>query len=293
MNITPSTHTIGFIGLGVMGRSMALNLIKAGFTLQVYTRTATSAKDVLAAGAHWCSTPQEVAQKSQVIITIVGYPKDVEDLYLGSGELLATAAPGSFLVDMTTSSPVLAKQIYEAAKARGLQVLDAPVSGGDVGAQEARLSIMVGGEKPAFEALSPVFGAMGKNIVLQGPAGSGQYTKMANQIAIASTMLGVCEALAYGQKAGLNLSTMLESIGSGAAGSWSLTNLGPRIIADNFEPGFFVKHFIKDMRIALDSALELGIETPGLAQSLAMYEKLAALGHENDGTQALFRLYKN
>ena len=291
MKITPSTHTIGFIGLGVMGRSMALNLLKAGYRLSVYTRTPDSAKVVLEAGAQWCKTPQEVARQSQVLITIVGYPKDVEDLYLGSGELVTAANRGSYLVDMTTSSPVLAKKIYEAAKTRGVHALDAPVSGGDVGAREARLSIMVGGEKAAFDALSPVFEAMGKIIVLQGPAGSGQYTKMANQIAIASNMVGVCEALAYGKKAGLDLSTMLESIGPGAAASWSLANLGPRVIADNFAPGFFVKHFIKDMRIALDSAQELGIELPGLAQSLEMYEKLAVLGHENDGTQALYRLY--
>jgi len=232
-----------------------------------------------------------VARESRVIITMVGYPKDVEEVYFGTAGIIPNAQEGAYLIDMTTSTPSLAKRIYEEAKARGMFALDAPVSGGDVGAREARLAIMVGGDQEAFSALMPIFETMGKNIVLQGPAGAGQYTKMCNQIAIASNMLGVCEAMAYAKKAGLDPATVLKSIETGAAGSWSLSNLAPRMLAGNFAPGFYVKHMIKDLVIALDSAREIGLMTPGLELAKSLYEKLAARGEENNGTQALFKLY--
>jgi 3-hydroxyisobutyrate dehydrogenase len=235
----------------------------------------------------------EVAREANVIITIVGYPKDVREVYLGENGIIENAKAGSYLIDMTTSSPKLAKEIYEAAKARNLHALDAPVSGGDVGAKEARLSIMVGGDAEAFEEVKPIFEVMGKNIVLQGGAGAGQYTKMSNQIAIASNMLGVCEAMAYAIKAGLDPKVVLKSIESGAAGSWSLSNYTPRMLSGDFEPGFYIKHFIKDMKIALESAKELGLKTPGLELALSIYEELAERGEENSGTQALFKYYMN
>jgi len=275
-----------------MGRSMAANLMKNGYTVHVYSRTKSKADSLISAGAVWKESPALVAQGADLIITIVGYPADVEEVYFGADGIIATAKAGSYLIDMTTSSPELAQRIAAAAAKRGLHALDAPVSGGDIGAREARLSIMVGGERKSFEQVLPVFNAMGKNIVYQGPAGSGQHTKMCNQIAIAAGMLGVCEAIAYARKSGLDPTTVLSSIESGAAGSWSLSNLGPRIIAGNFAPGFYVKHFIKDMTIASTSADSLELETPGLDLAKRMYEKLAAQGGEDFGTQALFKLYE-
>ena len=275
-----------------MGRSMAANLMKNGYTVHVYSRTKSKADSLISAGAVWKESPALVAQGADLIITIVGYPADVEEVYFGADGIIATAKAGSYLIDMTTSSPELAQRITAAAAKRGLHALDAPVSGGDIGAREARLSIMVGGERKSFEQVLPVFNAMGKNIVYQGPAGSGQHTKMCNQIAIAAGMLGVCEAIAYARKSGLDPTTVLSSIESGAAGSWSLSNLGPRIIAGNFAPGFYVKHFIKDMTIASTSADSLELETPGLDLAKRMYEKLAAQGGEDFGTQALFKLYE-
>ena len=275
-----------------MGRSMAANLMKSGYTVHVYSRTKSKADSLISAGAVWKESPALVAQGADLIITIVGYPADVEEVYFGADGIIATAKAGSYLIDMTTSSPELAQRIAAAAAKRGLHALDAPVSGGDIGAREARLSIMVGGERKSFEQVLPVFNAMGKNIVYQGPAGSGQHTKMCNQIAIAAGMLGVCEAIAYARKSGLDPTTVLSSIESGAAGSWSLSNLGPRIIAGNFAPGFYVKHFIKDMTIASTSADSLELETPGLDLAKRMYEKLAAQGGEDFGTQALFKLYE-
>jgi len=284
---------IGFIGIGVMGKSMAGHLLAAGHRLRGYTRTKGKAEELLARGAIWQESPAEVAALSEAVITMVGYPSDVEQMYFGEHGLIQCSKPGTLLIDMTTSSPALARRIYEAASRRGLRALDAPVSGGDIGAREARLSIMVGGSAEAFEAARPLFERMGKNIVLQGGPGAGQHTKMANQIAIASGMLGVCEAIAYAEKAGLDPMTVLSSIESGAAGSWSLSNLGRRIIDGNFEPGFFVKHFIKDMKIALDSAEELGIDLPGLALARSMYERLSELGYAEKGTQALYKLYQD
>jgi 3-hydroxyisobutyrate dehydrogenase len=293
MTLCKKDTLIGFIGTGVMGKSMAMNLMKAGYKVLVYNRTKAKAEELIEKGATWKDTVAEVAREANVIITIVGYPKDVREVYLGENGIIENAKAGSYLIDMTTSSPKLAKEIYEAAKARNLHALDAPVSGGDVGAKEARLSIMVGGDAEAFEEVKPIFEVMGKNIVLQGGAGAGQYTKMSNQIAIASNMLGVCEAMAYAIKAGLDPKVVLKSIESGAAGSWSLSNYTPRMHSGDFEPGFYIKHFIKDMKIALESAKELGLKTPGLELALSIYEELAERGEENSGTQALFKYYMN
>ncbi|HHV18910.1 MAG TPA: NAD(P)-dependent oxidoreductase [Thermoanaerobacterales bacterium] len=291
MSVCKEKTIIGFIGTGVMGKSMAKNLIKAGHRVIVYNRTKAKAQELIEMGAGWKDTAAEVAGKANVIITMVGYPKDVKEIYLGEEGIIQNARPGSYLIDMTTSSPKLAKEIYEIAKTKGLYALDAPVSGGDVGAREARLSIMVGGEPEVFEKVLPIFEIMGKNILLQGDAGAGQYTKMCNQIAIAPNMMGVCEAIAYAKKAGLDPKSVLKSIESGAAGSWSLSNYVPRMLMGDFEPGFYIKHFIKDMRIAMESAKEMGLKTPGLELALSIYEELADQGEENCGTQALFKYY--
>ncbi|MHB1651580.1 MAG: NAD(P)-dependent oxidoreductase [Desulfitobacteriaceae bacterium] len=291
MALTKENTIIGFVGIGVMGKSMVGHLLKAGYPVVIYNRTKAKAEELIQMGAIWKDTVPEVAALSKVIITMVGYPRDVEEVYLGSDGIIPNAKAGSYLIDMTTSTPSLAKKIYEQALAQGMYALDAPVSGGDVGAKEARLAIMVGGDAEAFEAMTPIFDLMGKNIILQGKAGAGQHTKMCNQVAIASNMIGVCEAMAYAQKAGLDPATVLKTIETGAAGSWSLSNLAPRMIADNFAPGFYVKHFIKDMTIALDSAKEMGLLTPGLELAKSLYDKLAQQGEENSGTQVLFKLY--
>ncbi len=291
MRVSPQSTVIGFIGTGVMGSSMASHIAAAGYQLHVFNRTRLKAEQLLEQGAVWEENVAVVASRCDVVITMVGFPHDVEEVYLGNSGLVANAREGAVLIDMTTSRPDLAVRINEEAHARGILTLDAPVSGGDVGAREARLSIMVGGDREAHQAMLPVLQLMGRNIVYQGAAGSGQHTKMANQIAIAAGMIGVCEALAYVRRAGLDPATVLESIGSGAAGSWSLNNLGPRMIAGNFAPGFYVKHFIKDMRIAVESAERLGVKVQGLALALTLYEQLAKQGFENDGTQALFRLF--
>ncbi|EST12465.1 NAD(P)-dependent oxidoreductase [Sporolactobacillus laevolacticus] len=285
-----AVKTIGFVGTGVMGKGMIRNLMKAGFTLQVYNRTKSKAEDLLAEGAVWKSSPAEAAEGADVVITIVGYPKDVASVYFDNG-IIDHAKSGAYLIDMTTSSPQLAEKIYEAATEKGLHALDAPVSGGDVGAQNGTLSIMIGGNQEDAEALAPVFQAMGKKIVYQGKAGAGQHTKMANQIAIASNMIGVAEALGYAKHAGLDTDKVMESIETGAAGSWSLTNLGRRMLKGDFEPGFYVKHLIKDERIALESAEAMGFETPGLSLSKKIYDELAEQGEENSGTQAIFKKY--
>lgn len=289
--LTKDNTTIGFVGTGVMGASMAGHLLEAGYPLHVYTRTKAKAQPLLDRGAVWHDSPAELARAVNVVITIVGFPNDVEEVYLGEDGLIANAAEGSYLIDMTTSSPELATSIYGKAREKGIAALDAPVSGGDVGAREARLSIMAGGDREAYDDVLPLFEIMGKNIVYQGAAGSGQHCKMANQIAIATNIIGVCEAIAYAEKAGLDPETVLKSIANGAAGSWSLSNLGTRMIAGNFEPGFYVKHFIKDMNIAYESARKLALDTPGLGLSRELYNQLAEKGYENDGTQALFRLF--
>lgn len=291
MRLKKGETIVGFAGLGVMGHSMAALIMEGVYDLLVYNRSKEKTLDLLTRGAVWKDDVFSLAEKSDIVITMVGYPKDVEELYLGEKGILAAARPGTVLADMTTSSPALAVRIAEEAAKKGLFALDAPVSGGDKGAREGTLSIMVGGEKNVFESMRPLFELLGKNIVFQGGPGSGQHSKMANQIAIASNMMGVCEALIYAKKAGLDPETVLSSISGGAAGSWSLSNLAPRILAGNFDPGFYVKHFIKDMRIAIDEADCMGIEVPGLKQAFSLYEKLAAKGWENDGTQALFKLY--
>jgi 3-hydroxyisobutyrate dehydrogenase len=287
LNIAPGKTRIGWIGTGVMGRSMCGHLIAKGFAATVYNRSKEKAADLLAKGAQWANSPKAVAEKSDVIFTIVGYPKDVQDVTLGSDGTLAGCTAGSVLVDMTTSEPSLAVKIYEAAKAKGVYAVDAPVSGGDVGAREARLSIMIGGDKDVIDALAPCWEAMGKTIVHQGPAGAGQHTKVVNQTLIATLMVGVCEGLLYAYKAGLDLETVLKSVTPGAAGSWSLSNLAPRIIAGNFDPGFFVEHFIKDMGIALDEARRMNLALPGLALANQLYIALQAQGHGRSGTQSL------
>lgn len=283
---------IGFIGIGVMGVNMASHLLKAGYEVVVYNRTKEKALPLLEAGAVWKNTVKEVAESADVIITIVGYPHDVKEVYLGENGLFNHAKKGTYFLDMTTSKPALAVTIYEEAKKRELHALDAPVSGGEIGAREARLAIMVGGDEADFEAVKPILEKMGNNIALQGGPGAGQHTKMCNQIAIASNMLGVCEAIAYAQKAGLSPETVLQTIQTGAAGSWSLSNLAPKMIAGDFNPGFYIKHFIKDMTIALEAAEEMGLLTPGLKLAKESYETLAKQGEENSGTQALYKLYE-
>jgi len=291
VTLSKANTVIGFVGTGVMGKSMAGHLLRAGFQVLVFNRTKARTEELIQMGAVWQDTVAQLAARSHVIITMVGYPKDVEEVYLGKDGIINHAKSESYLVDMTTSAPDLAKKIYDKALAKGLYALDAPVSGGDVGAKEARLAIMVGGDVDVFEALIPIFNLLGSNIILQGKAGAGQHTKMSNQIAIASTMIGVCEAMAYAKTAGLNPETVLKSIESGAAGSFSLTNLAPRMLANNFAPGFYVKHFIKDMTIALDSAQAMGLLTPGLELAKSLYDKLAEQGEQNSGTQALIKLY--
>ena len=290
--MTEQKPTVGFIGIGVMGRSMAGHLLDAGYSVHVYNRTQAKAQDLVDRGAQWQSSPGKVAAAADVIITIVGFPVDVESVYLGEDGVLAQARSGSLAIDMTTSCPNLASRIAQEAAAKGIEVLDAPVSGGDIGAREARLSIMVGGSVSGFERALPLFEIMGKNIVHQGPAGSGQHTKMCNQIAIASGMMAISEAMAYAKKSGLQPETVLKSIESGAAGSWSLTNLAPRVLKEDYAPGFFVKHFIKDMKIAIESAQAMGLELPGLQLAKKLYDQLASKGCEDDGTQALFKLYE-
>jgi 3-hydroxyisobutyrate dehydrogenase len=285
--IAPGQTKIGWIGLGVMGSSMCGHLIERGFSATVYTRTKSKAEGLLEKGAAWAESPRAVAERSDVVFSIVGFPCDVREVILGEQGALAGSKAGNILVDMTTSEPSLAVEIYEAAQAQGVQSVDAPVSGGDVGAREARLSIMIGGDKEIVDALQPCWDAMGKTIVHQGPAGAGQHTKMVNQTLIASMMIGVCEGLLYAYKSGLDLETVMHSVASGAAGSWSLSNLGPRVINNNFDPGFFVEHFIKDMGIALDEAKRMGIALPGLALAHQLYLALQAQGHGRDGTHAL------
>jgi 3-hydroxyisobutyrate dehydrogenase len=290
MELIKEKTVIGLVGTGVMGKSMAGHFIRAGYEVHVYNRTKSKAEELIALGARWQDSPGSLARECNVIITMVGFPSDVEEVYMGEQGILNNAKPNSFLIDMTTSSPALAKLIYEAGRERQMHALDAPVSGGDIGAKEARLSIMVGGNCEAFEAVLPLFQIIGTNIVYQGEAGAGQHTKMCNQIAIASNMIGVCEALVYAKKTGLDPLNVLKSIESGAAGSWSLSNLAPRIINGNFAPGFYVKHFIKDMGIALQVAKEMNLDMPGLSLAKSLYEQLAAIGEENSGTQALYKI---
>lgn len=283
---------ITFIGTGVMGQSIIKNFLKAGHTVHMYTRTKEKAMPLVALGALWYDTAQAAAVQGDVVFTMVGYPTDVEEVYFGETGIFKAATPQKIVVDMTTSKPALAKKIADAAQNLGMEALDAPVSGGDIGAQNGTLSIMVGGSQQAFDAVKPLFEAIGQNILLQGTAGAGQHTKMCNQIAIASGMIGVSEAMAYGLAAGLTMDKVLQSITTGAAGSWGLTNLAPRMIKGDYEAGFYIKHIVKDMGIALRECAQMNITLPGLALANDMYTKLVAAGYGEEGTQALIRSYK-
>ena len=283
---------IGFIGVGIMGKSMVRNLMKAGFEVAVYTRTKSKVEDVIGEGAIWRDTVKACVADRDVVISIVGYPKDVEEVYFGEGGIIANAPKGAYVIDMTTSSPKLAVKIYEAAKEAGLYAIDAPVTGGDSGAKAGTLTILAGGDEEAFEACMPVFEAMGKNINYEGKAGNGQHTKMCNQIAIAGAIAGACEALAYAKGVGLDAQTMLDSISTGAAGSAQMNNVIPRILKDDFNPGFFIKHFIKDMKLADGEAVDAEVKLGMLEYVLSMYEKLEADGLGELGTQALIKYYE-
>lgn len=285
--VVSSKTRIGWIGTGVMGFSMCGHVIEKGYKTTVFNRSKAKALPLIEQGAAWADSPREVVEKSDITFTMVGFPDDVREVYFGKDGIINAVRPGAVVVDMTTTEPGLAGEIYEAAGQKGAFAVDAPVSGGDVGARNATLSIMTGGDAKIVDAIRPIFEAMGKNIVHQGPAGSGQHTKMCNQIVIAGTMIGVCECLLYGFKAGLDLSTMLSSIQGGAAQCWSLDNLAPRVLRRNFDPGFFVDHFIKDMGIALKEAARMGLSLPGLALVHQLYLAVKAQGHGRDGTQAL------
>jgi 3-hydroxyisobutyrate dehydrogenase len=283
----PGSTRIGWIGTGVMGASMCGHLLQKGYGVTVTTRTRSRAEALLGEGAAWAGTPAEVAAASDVVFSIVGFPADVREVMLGPDGALSRARPGTILVDMTTSEPSLAVEIAETAAARGVHVLDAPVSGGDVGARNAQLSIMVGGPADVFDAVLPCFEAMGTTIVRQGGHGAGQHTKMVNQILIASTMVALSEGLVYASRVGLDVEQVLASVGSGAASSWSLSNLAPRVVGGDFAPGFFVDHLVKDLGIALAEAKRARLALPGLALANQLYVALQAQGRGRDGTQSL------
>jgi 3-hydroxyisobutyrate dehydrogenase len=281
---------IGWIGTGLMGNPLALHLVKAGYSVSVNNRTKSKAKKHIDAGCLWYDTPAEIAANSDILFTIIGMPEDVEAVYFGENGIFETVKKGTILVDMTTTKPSLAVKIFEEAKKKGCTSVDAPVSGGEVGAINGALAIMIGGEKEVVDSLMPVFGVFGKNMVYQGPAGAGQHTKMCNQVTIAGTMIGVCEGLIYGKKAGLDLNTMLQSISSGAAGCWSLNVLAPKVVNNDFAPGFMVDHFVKDLGIALEEAEAMKLSLPGLALVKQLYLSLQANGQGRDGTQALYQV---
>jgi len=282
---------IGFIGVGIMGKSMVRNLRKAGYEVSIYTRTKAKVEDVIAEGARWCDTVAECAKGQDVVITIVGYPKDVEEVYFGESGIIANADKGTYLIDMTTTSPKLAVRIYEEAVKAGLYALDAPVTGGDTGAKAGTLTILAGGDKEVFDACLPLLEAMGKNINYEGKAGNGQHTKMCNQIAIAGALAGACEAMVYAKKVGLDVDVMLKSISTGAAGSAQMNNVASKALVNNFEPGFFLKHFIKDMSLADEEAKDVSAELTVLEDVLSMCRELEAEGMGDLGTQALIKHY--
>jgi 3-hydroxyisobutyrate dehydrogenase len=283
---------IGWIGTGIMGASMAGHLQAAGHALCVYNRTREKAEGLIKAGAEWCNSPAEAASRTEIVFTIVGHPRDVEEVYLGGKGILSAQGPCRTMVDMTTSRPSLARTIAERAAPRGIESLDAPVSGGDVGARNGTLAIMVGGEKAAFEKVLPLFQLMGKSISLMGGPGAGQHTKMCNQILVAGTMIGICESLLYAVKLGLDQEAVLDIVGKGLAGSNLLNVFGPRIAQGDFAPGFFVEHFIKDMGIALSEAEAVGLSLPGLSVVHQIYVALKGQGHARSGTQALYLALK-
>ena len=282
---------IGWIGTGVMGRSMCGHILGQHDTVYVYNRTRAKAEELEGRGARWCGNPKELAEKSDYIFVIVGFPKDVEDVFLGVEGVLQGARTGSVIIDMTTSEPQLAEKIYDQAKARGVSSIDAPVSGGDIGARDGKLAIMAGGDRTAFDEIMPLFELLGENIAYMGGPGAGQHTKMSNQILIASTMIGVVESLLYACKAGLDADEVIDVIGKGAAASWSINNLGRRIAAGDFDPGFFIKHFVKDMGIALAEARGMNLSLPGLAMVHQFYVSAMALGLENLGTQGIYQVF--
>ena len=290
MALDPATAVVGFVGTGVMGRNMVLNLRRGGSRVLVHTRTRERAQPVLDAGAEWRDTPGDVASASDVVFTMVGLPEDVAQVYIGPDGILESARPGCYLVDMTTSKPELARQIAQAARARSLHALDAPVSGGEVGAREARLAIMVGGKAADLEAVRPLLERLGTPVLHGGP-GAGQHAKLCHQIAIASTMVGLCEALAYARRAGLDPWRVLESMEQGAAASSSLAHHGPRMLRGDYEPGFRVRHFLKDLGIALEAAEEMEIDLPGVELARMLYQEVAEMGYADNGTQALFAMW--
>ncbi len=283
---------IGFIGIGVMGKSMVKNLLKKGFSVSIYTRTKQKALDIIKEGAFWCDSIAECVKQKELVITMVGYPKDVEEVYFGNKGILENAEKGTYVIDMTTTSPKLSQKIYLEGAKRGISTLDAPVSGSDIGAAQGTLSIMVGGDKEAFAYCKPVLEALGKNIIYQGKAGYGQHTKMANQIALAGAISGVCEALTYGKSVGLDLQTMLDSISKGAAGSWQMDNMAPRILKEDFAPGFFIKHYVKDLNIALEEVEDRDFVLNVLQTVKNMYQTMENAGEGNLGTQALIKYYE-
>lgn len=281
---------IGWIGTGIMGKSMCGNLIDAGYEVSVYNRTRSKAADIEEKGAKWAASPAEATEGAEAVFTIVGYPRDVEEVYFGENGLLGAAESGTILVDMTTSEPSLARRIAAAAEERELSALDAPVSGGDVGARNGSLAIMVGGKESVFERVLPAFEVLGENIRLMGPAGAGQHTKMSNQTLVAGTMIGVVESLLYAYRAGLDLEGVIQVIGKGAASSFLINNLGPRIAAGNYDPGFYIEHFVKDMGIALDEAERMNLSMPGLSLVHQFYLSAKAVGWEKLGTQGLYKV---
>lgn len=286
-----SKQKIGFIGVGVMGASIVKHLLKDGYEVNVYNRTKSKADEVVSLGAIWQDTPKAVTIESDIVFTIVGYPKDVEEVYYSEDGIFAGATSEKILVDMTTSTPSLAQKIFATGRERKIEVLDAPVSGGDLGAKNGTLTIMVGGTKEAYQIVEPIFNVFSGKVKLQGAAGSGQHTKMANQIMIAGTMVGMSELLVYANAAGLELESVLDTVGGGSAQNWSLTNYAPRILREDFTAGFFVKHFVKDLKIALAEAEKMDIQLPGASLAKELYEKLENQGHGNDGTQALIKLW--
>ena len=281
------SHRIAWIGTGVMGTAMCGHLVDAGHQIAVFSRTRTKAQPLVDRGATWAVSPREAASGATIVFTMVGFPADVREVYLGEHGVLSSLSTGTIAVDMTTTSPSLSREIYAAAQARGVSTIDAPVSGGDVGARNATLSIMVGGDQAAVDLVMPLLRAMGTLITYQGPSGAGQHTKLCNQLVVAGTMIGVCESLVYGQNAGLDLERVLKAISGGAAACWALDNLAPRILAGNFDPGFFVDHFVKDMGLALEESRRMGISLPGLALVHEIYQRVQALGHGRKGTHAL------
>lgn len=290
MSSLPKIASIGFVGVGIMGQSMAGHLLAAGYQVHVYNRTKSKTDALIAKGATWHDTPGAVAAQSDLIITMVGFPSDVEEVYFGENGIIASAKE-AILVDMTTSSPSLARKIAQEAAQKGLASIDAPVSGGDIGARDAKLTIMVGGEQAVFNHVLPVLQKLGTSIILQGGPGMGQHTKMCNQIVIASTIMGVAEGLSYAKKVGLDPAQVLQSIGGGAASGFQLNVLGAKMIVGDYAPGFYVEHFIKDLKIALSEAEQMNLALPGLSLAKSLFEKMAAKGLQRNGTQGIFQIY--